>query len=162
MPALHIAPAGCPRPRRIKQHATPQGDATQRLAHCFAEDLQARFAGTVSMVYQSLMAKRTSAVAFLQAYLLCMAAICCKKVVFIFSNHTIYNASLGSKTDLPIGQIQLFVRLQHAPTSIPVDPKGLQLLVEYLNEAYGNFPIYFQEVLQPAMAASTTLTGPIT
>ncbi|XP_062202206.1 scarecrow-like protein 34 [Phragmites australis] len=83
--------------KQIKQHATPQGDATQRLAHCFAEGLQARLAGTGSMVYQSLMAKRTSAVAFLQAYLLYMAAICFKKVVFIFSNHTIYNASLGKK-----------------------------------------------------------------
>ncbi|CAD6267339.1 unnamed protein product [Miscanthus lutarioriparius] len=28
--------------RQIKQHASPQGDATQRLAHCFAEGLQAR------------------------------------------------------------------------------------------------------------------------
>ncbi|CAO2177806.1 unnamed protein product [Urochloa humidicola] len=43
----------------------------------------------------------------------------------------------GSRTDPPIGQ--------HAPTSIPADPKGLQLLVEYLNEAYGNLPIYIQE-----------------
>jgi len=35
--------------------------------------------------------------------------------------------------------------LQHAPTSIPADPKGLQLLVEYLNKAYGNLPVYIQE-----------------
>ncbi|KAK8458235.1 hypothetical protein SEVIR_3G341100v4 [Setaria viridis] len=83
--------------KQIKQHASPQGDATQRLAHCFAEGLQARLAGTGSMVYQSLMAKRTSAVDILQAYQLYMAAICFKKVVFIFSNQTIYNASLGKK-----------------------------------------------------------------
>ncbi|KAL6846983.1 hypothetical protein ACP4OV_022836 [Aristida adscensionis] len=83
--------------KQIKQHASPQGDATQRLAHCFAEGLQARLAGTGSMVYQSLMAKRTSAVALLQAYQLYMAAICFKKVSFIFSNYTIYNASLGKK-----------------------------------------------------------------
>ncbi|XP_062203885.1 scarecrow-like protein 34 [Phragmites australis] len=83
--------------KQIKQHASPQGDATQRLAHCFAEGLQARLAGTGSMVYQSLMTKRTSAVDILQAYQLYMAAICFKKVVFIFSNHTIYNASLGKK-----------------------------------------------------------------
>nr|ACN33889.1 unknown [Zea mays] len=43
----------------------------------------------------------------------------------------------GSRTDPPIGQ--------HAPTSIPADPRGLQLLVEYLSEAYGNLPIYIQE-----------------
>jgi hypothetical protein len=83
--------------KQIKQHASPQGDAMQRLAYCFAEGLQARIAGTGSMVYQSLMAKRTSAVDILQAYQLYMAAICFKKVVFIFSNQTIYNASLGKK-----------------------------------------------------------------
>jgi hypothetical protein len=38
-----------------------------------------------------------------------------------------------------------FILLQQAPTSIPADPKGLQLLVEYLNEAYGNLPVYIQE-----------------
>ncbi|PWZ57693.1 Scarecrow-like protein 9 [Zea mays] len=81
--------------RQIKQHASPQGDATQRLAHCFAEGLQARLAGTGSMVYQSLMAKRTSAADILQAYQLYMAAICFKRVVFVFSNNTIYNAALG-------------------------------------------------------------------
>ncbi|CAN6338682.1 unnamed protein product [Urochloa humidicola] len=83
--------------KQIKQHASPQGDATQRLAHCFAEGLQARLAGTGSMVYQSLMAKRTSVADILQAYQLYMAAICFKKVVFLFSNQTIYNASLGKK-----------------------------------------------------------------
>ncbi|OEL20705.1 Scarecrow-like protein 9, partial [Dichanthelium oligosanthes] len=36
--------------KQIKQHASPQGDAMQRLAHCFAEGLQARVAGTGSMV----------------------------------------------------------------------------------------------------------------
>jgi hypothetical protein len=83
--------------KQIKQHASPLGDATQRLAHCFAEGLQARLAGTGSMVYQSLMAKRTSATDILQAYQLYMAAICFKKVVCLFSNHTIYNAGLGKK-----------------------------------------------------------------
>ncbi|XP_066354085.1 scarecrow-like protein 34 [Miscanthus floridulus] len=83
--------------RQIKQHASPQGDATQRLAHCFAEGLQARLAGTGSMVYQSLMAKRTSVADILQAYQLYMDAICFKRVVFVFSNYTIYNAALGKK-----------------------------------------------------------------
>ncbi|RLM99273.1 hypothetical protein C2845_PM06G31880 [Panicum miliaceum] len=84
--------------KQIKRHASPQGDATQRLAHCFAEGLQARLAGTGSrMVYQSLMAKRTSVVDILQAYQLYMAAICFKKAAFLFSNQTIYNASLGKK-----------------------------------------------------------------
>ncbi|KAG8049050.1 hypothetical protein GUJ93_ZPchr0009g2139 [Zizania palustris] len=83
--------------KQIKQHSKPTGDATQRLAHCFAEGLQARLAGTGSSVHQSLMAKRTSVVDMLKAYQLYMAAICFKKVSFIFSNYTIYNASLGKK-----------------------------------------------------------------
>ncbi|KAM3348676.1 hypothetical protein ACQJBY_022127 [Aegilops geniculata] len=36
--------------RQIKQHSGPTGDATQRLAHCFAEGLEARLAGTWSQV----------------------------------------------------------------------------------------------------------------
>ncbi|KAL6853788.1 hypothetical protein ACP4OV_019817 [Aristida adscensionis] len=43
----------------------------------------------------------------------------------------------GSKTDPPIGQ--------YAPKSIPVDPKGLQLVLEYLSQTYDGFPIYVQE-----------------
>jgi hypothetical protein len=83
--------------KQIKQRASPQGDATQRLAHCFAEGLQARLAGTGSMVYQSLMDKLTSAVNLLQSYQLYMAAVCFNNVAFTLSNQTIYNASLGKK-----------------------------------------------------------------
>jgi hypothetical protein len=83
--------------KQIKLHARHDGDGTQRLAHCFAEGLQARLAGTGGMVHQSLMATRISAVDMLKAYQLYMAAICFKKVSFIFSNTTIYNASLGKK-----------------------------------------------------------------
>jgi hypothetical protein len=49
------------------------------------------------MVHQSLMAKRISAVDMLKAYQLYMAAICFKKVFFMYSNATIYNAALGKK-----------------------------------------------------------------
>ncbi|KAE8804356.1 scarecrow-like protein 34 [Hordeum vulgare] len=83
--------------KQIKLHARPDGDGTQRLAHCFAEGLQARMAGTGGLVHQSLMATRISAVDMLKAYQLYMAAICFKKVFFLFSNSTIYNASLGKK-----------------------------------------------------------------
>ncbi|KAK1627167.1 hypothetical protein QYE76_001482 [Lolium multiflorum] len=83
--------------KQITLHARPDGDGTQRLAHCFAEGLQARLAGTGGMVHQSLMATRISAVDMLKAYQLYMAAICFKKVSFIFSNSTIYIASLGKK-----------------------------------------------------------------
>ena len=60
--------------RKIKQHSSPLGDATQRLAHYFAEGLEARLAGSGSQVYNSLMAKRISGVDFLKAYQLYAAA----------------------------------------------------------------------------------------
>ncbi|KAL6654481.1 hypothetical protein ACP70R_007946 [Stipagrostis hirtigluma subsp. patula] len=81
--------------KQIKQHSSPRGDATQRLAHCFAEGLEARLAGTGSQVYQSLMGTRTSVVEFLKAYKLFMAASCFKKVKFVFSNKTILDAVAG-------------------------------------------------------------------
>ncbi|XP_062197627.1 scarecrow-like protein 34 [Phragmites australis] len=81
--------------KQIKQHSSPRGDATQRLAYCFAEGLEARLAGTGSQVYQSLMAKRTSVVHFLKAYKLLMAASCFVKVKFVFSNKTICHAAAG-------------------------------------------------------------------
>ncbi|CAD6215287.1 unnamed protein product [Miscanthus lutarioriparius] len=81
--------------RQIKQHSSLRGDATQRLAHCFAEGLEARLAGTGSQVYQSLMAQRTSVVDYLKAYKLSMAASCLKKVKFMFSNMTICHAVAG-------------------------------------------------------------------
>ncbi|KAM0852521.1 hypothetical protein ACQ4PT_051697 [Festuca glaucescens] len=43
----------------------------------------------------------------------------------------------GSPTDPPVGK--------GAPKNVPSDPKGLQLVLEYLKEAYGNLPIYVQE-----------------
>jgi beta-glucosidase len=43
----------------------------------------------------------------------------------------------GSKTDPPPGKA--------APTSIGPDPQGLRLMVQYLQETYGNLPIYILE-----------------
>lgn len=81
--------------KRIRQHSSPKGDAEQRLAHYFAEALDARLAGRGSELYQSLMARRTSVADFLKANQLYMAACCCKKVAFIFANKTICNAVAG-------------------------------------------------------------------
>jgi hypothetical protein len=81
--------------KQIKQHSSPRGDATQRLAHCFAMGLEARLAGTGSQAYQSLMAQHTSVVDFLKAYSLYMAACCFMKVRHIFSNNAICDAVAG-------------------------------------------------------------------
>jgi hypothetical protein len=83
--------------KQIKQNSSARGDATQRLACCFAEGLEARLAGTGSQVYKSLVAKCTSTVDFLKAYKLFAAACCIKKVSFIFSNKTILDAVAGKR-----------------------------------------------------------------
>ncbi|GJN25880.1 hypothetical protein PR202_gb13766 [Eleusine coracana subsp. coracana] len=83
--------------RQIKQHSSPQGDANQRLAHCLAEGLEARLAGTGSHVYKSLMTKRTSVVEFLKAYHLYLAACCFEMTAIRFSNMTICKAIAGRK-----------------------------------------------------------------
>jgi beta-glucosidase/6-phospho-beta-glucosidase/beta-galactosidase len=35
--------------------------------------------------------------------------------------------------------------LQVVPSSSPSDPEGLQFVLQYLSEAYGDLPIYVQE-----------------
>ncbi|CAL4985786.1 unnamed protein product [Urochloa decumbens] len=82
---------------QVRRHSSPTGDAAQRLAHCFAEGLEARLAGTGSRLYRSLMVRPTSTADFLRAYQLFMAACCCKKVAFAFSNKTIFDAVVGRR-----------------------------------------------------------------
>ncbi|WVZ61223.1 hypothetical protein U9M48_011133 [Paspalum notatum var. saurae] len=83
--------------RKIKQHSSPRGDATQRLAHCLAEGLEVRLTGSVKQVYKSIMAKRTSVVEFLEAYRLYLSACCFEMMSFKFSNMTIVKAVAGRK-----------------------------------------------------------------
>lgn len=75
--------------RQIRQHSSPYGDANQRLAHCFADGLQARLAGTGSRIYNSLVAKRVSTADILKAHHLYMSACPFKKIAHFFSNQTI-------------------------------------------------------------------------
>lgn len=45
---------------QIRQHSSPCGDGSQRLAHCFANALEARLVGSGSEVYAALAAKKIS------------------------------------------------------------------------------------------------------
>ncbi|KAL6907965.1 hypothetical protein ACP4OV_002135 [Aristida adscensionis] len=83
--------------RQIRQHSSPNGDATQRLAHCFAEGLEARLAGRGSQVYKSLMSRRISVMEYFKAYQLYLAACCFKIMAFKFSNKAIVKAVAGQK-----------------------------------------------------------------
>ncbi|WVZ48820.1 hypothetical protein U9M48_000227 [Paspalum notatum var. saurae] len=85
----------------IRQHSSPWGDATQRLAHCFAEGLEARLAGSGSPAYASLMARRTRTptpvVDLLRAQRLYAAACCFRVMAFKFANMTICKAVAGAR-----------------------------------------------------------------
>ncbi|KAG8098796.1 hypothetical protein GUJ93_ZPchr0013g36555 [Zizania palustris] len=81
--------------KQIRQRSSVHGDAGQRLAHCFANGLEARLAGTGSTIYRSLSAKRISATDILKAFELYVTACPFKKISNFFSNQTILNASKG-------------------------------------------------------------------
>ncbi|RLN40023.1 scarecrow-like protein 9 [Panicum miliaceum] len=75
--------------KQIRHHSKPNGDGTQRLAHCFADGLEARLAGTGSQLYHKLVAKRTTVSDMLKAYHLYLAACPFKRLSHFLSNQTI-------------------------------------------------------------------------
>lgn len=75
--------------KQIRLHSSPFGDGNRRLAHCFADGLEARLAGTGSQIYKGLVSKRTSAADLLKAYRLYLAACPFRKVSNFVSNKTI-------------------------------------------------------------------------
>ncbi|XP_074592554.1 scarecrow-like protein 9 [Curcuma longa] len=75
--------------KQIRQHSSPNGDGTQRLAQFFADGLEARLAGTGSRIYQALVAKRATTTDVLKAYHLYLAACPFKRISHFFSNQTI-------------------------------------------------------------------------
>ncbi|KAJ4835977.1 hypothetical protein Tsubulata_003075 [Turnera subulata] len=84
--------------RQIRMHSSPFGDGNRRLAHCFADGLEARLAGTGSQIYKGLINKRTSAADLLKAYRLYVAACPFRKVSHFVSNRTIKSTAANSKT----------------------------------------------------------------
>ncbi|XP_010521862.1 PREDICTED: scarecrow-like protein 34 [Tarenaya hassleriana] len=79
--------------RQIKQHSSPLGDASQRLAHCFANGLEARLKGSTGPViqsyYDSLASKKTTAADILKAYKVYLSACPFKTLIYFFSNKMI-------------------------------------------------------------------------
>ncbi|KAJ4972412.1 hypothetical protein NE237_005511 [Protea cynaroides] len=77
--------------KQIRQHSTPCGDGNQRLAHYFADGIEARLAGTGRQLYAGFSSLRTSAADVLKAYHLYLAICPFKKLSNFFSNRTISN-----------------------------------------------------------------------
>uniref|UniRef100_A0A0D9V7N7 Uncharacterized protein n=1 Tax=Leersia perrieri TaxID=77586 RepID=A0A0D9V7N7_9ORYZ len=78
--------------KQIRQHAHANGDGDQRLAHCFANGLEARLAGTGSHIYKTLTITRLPCTDVLKAYQLYLAACPFKKISHYFANQTIMDA----------------------------------------------------------------------
>ncbi|CAH8282496.1 unnamed protein product, partial [Eruca vesicaria subsp. sativa] len=73
----------------VRQHSSSYGDGTERLAHYFANSLEARLAGTGTQVYTALSSKKTSAADMLKAYQTYVSVCPFKKIGIVFANHSI-------------------------------------------------------------------------
>ncbi|XP_057953774.1 scarecrow-like protein 14 [Malania oleifera] len=84
--------------KEIRQHASPFGDGSQRVAHYFANALEARLVGTGSQIFASLSSDRPSTTDQLKAYQSFLSACPFKRINFSFSNHYILNlAKMATK-----------------------------------------------------------------
>ncbi|XP_002533753.2 scarecrow-like protein 14 [Ricinus communis] len=84
--------------KQIRQHSSPFGDGSQRLAHCFANGLEARLAGTGAQIYTALSSEKLSAADMLKAYLAYISACPFNKIAIIFANHNILAVSKNAST----------------------------------------------------------------
>jgi hypothetical protein len=75
--------------KQIRQHSSPTGDGMQRMAHYFANGLEARIAGSGTQIYTALIGRLTSAADILKGYHLFLDACPFKKLANFFSNKTI-------------------------------------------------------------------------
>ncbi|XP_059626592.1 scarecrow-like protein 33 [Cornus florida] len=80
--------------KQIRQHSSPTSDGTHRLAHIFANGLEARLAGTGSQIYKVLASKRISAAEKLKAYQLYLSACPFKKISIFFANKMIFKQAM--------------------------------------------------------------------
>lgn len=81
--------------KKIRLHSSANGDGVERLAHYFANALEARLAGTGTAIYASFRTRR-SAAELLQGYKMFLTACPFKKVSNIFANRSIGNLAAGA------------------------------------------------------------------
>ncbi|KAL6967556.1 hypothetical protein U1Q18_033364 [Sarracenia purpurea var. burkii] len=74
---------------RIRQHSSTHGDGTERLAHYFANALEARLAGTGTPLYAAFATKRISAAEILRGYQLYVKSCPFNKLSNLYANRSI-------------------------------------------------------------------------
>lgn len=82
---------------KIRHHSSPHGDGTERLAHYFANALEARVAGTGSAAYAAF-SNRISAAVVLRGYQTYITACPFKKISNILANKTIRKLAHSATT----------------------------------------------------------------
>nr|XP_011461311.1 PREDICTED: scarecrow-like protein 33 isoform X1 [Fragaria vesca subsp. vesca]XP_011461312.1 PREDICTED: scarecrow-like protein 33 isoform X1 [Fragaria vesca subsp. vesca] len=75
--------------KQIRQHSSPYGDATQRLAHYFADGLEVRLAGARTPSYSPIASMQISTVEILKSYQMYVTSTPLKTVPIFFANMTI-------------------------------------------------------------------------
>ncbi|XP_057956687.1 scarecrow-like protein 33 [Malania oleifera] len=84
--------------KEIRQHSSPFGDGSQRIAHYFANGLEARLSGTGTKIHSALATKRMSAVDMLKAGLFYSSVAPFRKIAILFANHHILNLAEKATT----------------------------------------------------------------
>ncbi|XP_052186733.1 scarecrow-like protein 33 [Diospyros lotus] len=82
--------------RQIRLHSSPLGNGVQRLAHVFANGLEARLAGTGSHIYAALAPRSSSAAEMLKAYQFNLSACPFKKMAIFFTGQNILDVAAAS------------------------------------------------------------------
>jgi GRAS domain family len=75
--------------QQIRKHASPIGDGIQRLACILVDALEARLAGTGSVVYRQFVVRRVSTTDYLKAFHMGIRAAPIKRVSYHFANANI-------------------------------------------------------------------------
>ncbi|RDX82072.1 Scarecrow-like protein 14, partial [Mucuna pruriens] len=87
--------------KQIRQHSSPIGDASQRLAHYFANGLEARLIGegtSAQGMFSFMGSKRITAAEFLKAYQVMLSACPFKKFTYFYANKMIMKAAAKAQT----------------------------------------------------------------
>ncbi|GMH12268.1 hypothetical protein Nepgr_014109 [Nepenthes gracilis] len=79
--------------KQIRQHSSPLGNGSQRLAHYFANALEARLAGTGAQIYTTLAPKRTTAAEVIESYQFFISTSPFKKISVGFAVGMIFKAA---------------------------------------------------------------------
>lgn len=75
--------------KQIRDHSSPHGDPNERLAHCFANALEARMNATGSALYTASATRRIPAAQLLKSYQTYVTACPFKRMSNIFANKSI-------------------------------------------------------------------------